>query len=267
MITHEKELIHILGKLVEEYPKNMTAIQRQDIPRIAFNISLSVALGCASRKALSDLEICDIGGGIGLFSLGCAALGLRRTVLVDDFNDAVNHQLGDSILDIHRRYGIEVVSRDVIATGIYDIKGRFDIITSFESMEHWHHSPKRLFHQIVEKLKPGGGVVIGVPNCVNMRKRMTVPLGIGKWSCLEEWYERETFRGHVREPDVSDLRYIARDIGLANVQIIGRNWLGYKSPNPAIRFLTKIMDYPLRLRPSLCADIYMTGIRNTSSRV
>jgi len=71
----------------------------------------------------------------------------------------------------------------------------------------------------------------------------------------------DTFRGYVREPDVSDLMYIASDIGLIDVRIIGRNWLGYKSPKPAIRILTKIMDYPLRLKPSLCADIYMTGIR------
>jgi hypothetical protein len=47
-------------------------------------------------------------------------------------------------------------------------------------MEHWHHSPKRLFRQVSDKLlKPGGRFVLAVPNCVNLRKRLSVPLGVG----------------------------------------------------------------------------------------
>ena len=184
---------------------------------------------------------------------------MKRTVLVDDFDDSVNHQVGSSILDLHRKLGVEVISRDVVEKGIHDLAGNFDIITTFDSMEHWHHSPKRLFHEVAEKLNPGGAFVLGVPNCVNMRKRVTVPLGFGKWSGIQEWYEVDKFRGHVREPDVSDLTYIACDMGLVDVKIYGRNWLGYYSESPAIRLATKIMDYPLRLNPSLCSDIYMIG--------
>jgi hypothetical protein len=92
-----------------------------------------------------------------------------------------------------------------------------------------------------------------------MRKRITVPLGVGKWSEMQDWYETVKFRGHVREPDVSDLMYIARDMGLVDIAIHGRNWLGYYSANPAIRFATRIVDYPLRLKPSLCSDIYLIG--------
>lgn len=76
---------------------------------------------------------------------------------------------------------------------------------------------------------------------------------------MQDWYEPEVFRGHVREPDVCDLKYIARDMGLVDVRIIGRNWLGYYSERAAIRIATKLMDYPLRLKPSLCSDLYMTG--------
>ena len=43
--------------------------------------------------------------------------------------------------------------------------------------------------------------MVGVPNCVNLRKRLTVPLGRGKWSPMADWYEQPSFRGHVREPD------------------------------------------------------------------
>lgn len=184
---------------------------------------------------------------------------MKRTVLVDDFDDSVNHRVGASILDLHKARGVEVISRDVVEKGISDIAGSFDIITTFDSMEHWHHSPKRLFHEVVEKLNPGGVFVLGVPNSVNMRKRITVPIGIGKWSSMQDWYEAEKFRGHVREPDVSDLNYIARDMGLVDIKIYGRNWLGYYSASQAIRLATKMIDYPLRLKPSFCSDIYMIG--------
>ena len=64
---------------------------------------------------------------------------------------------------------------------------------------------------------------------MNLRKRITVPLGYGKWSRMEDWYEEDRFRGHVREPDVADLRYIGADLDLKNIEILGRNWLGYQS--------------------------------------
>jgi 2-polyprenyl-3-methyl-5-hydroxy-6-metoxy-1,4-benzoquinol methylase len=251
------DLLHVLSNVANQYPKDLVDGQLRDIPRISFNIA--IALEAAKPKLNSELEICDLGGGIGLFSVGCAAYGMKRTVLIDDFDDSVNHKVGDSILTLHRRLGVEVIARNVVENGIDDIAGAFDIITTFDSMEHWHNSPKKLFHTVVNKLKPGGVFVLGVPNCVNIRKRITVPLGIGKSSGMQDWYEADKFRGHVREPDVSDLRYIARDMGLIDIRIYGRNWLGYKSARQAVRLVTKITDYPLRLKPSLCSDIYMIG--------
>jgi SAM-dependent methyltransferase len=247
----------VLRGVANQYPQDLAEAQCRDVARIAFNIK--IALIASKPKPIHNLEICDLGGGIGLFSVGCAAYGLKRSVLVDDFDDSINHRVGESILGLHRRYGVEVHSRDVVREGIGDLEGYFDIITTFDSMEHWHNSPKKLFHEVVEKLKPGGVFVLGVPNCVNMRKRLTVPFGVGKWSGIDEWYEAETFRGHVREPDLADLKYIASDMGLASIKLYGRNWLGYASSKPAVRFATKLMDYPLRAYPALCSDIYLVG--------
>lgn len=246
-----------LQRLAHEYPGEMVEDQLLDIPRIAFHLRL--ALDSVDRTEAAGLAICDLGGGVGMFSVACAALGFRRTVLVDDFLDPVNERTGDSILELHRRHGVEIVSRDLIGRGIADLEGEFDIVTTFDSMEHWHHSPRRLFDQVVGKLKPGGAFVLGAPNCVNLRKRLAVPLGFGKWSSLADWYDEDAFRGHVREPDVDDLRRIAGRMGLEDVSILGRNWLGYYLRNPALRTLARWADFPLRLRPSLCSDIYMTG--------
>ena len=89
----------------------------------------------------------------------------------------------------------------------------------------------------------------GVPNCVNLRERIAVPLGAGKWMAVAEWYEKESFRGHDREPDVGDLRYIARDLGLRDVRIFGRNWLGHASRRSWVRALTPMADRVLRPFP------------------
>lgn len=254
------ESLHdILTKAANQYPAEMISEQLVDIPRISYHIGLTLQV--AEPKLPSELEICDLGGGLGLFSIGCAAFGFKRTLLVDDFNDYISNSIGQGelVLDLHRGYGVEVVSRDVIAKGIGEIDGNFDVITTFDSMEHWHNSPKRLFAEVVEKLKPGGVFILGVPNSVNLRKRISVPLGKGNWSAMEHWYEQPQFRGHVREPVVDDLIYISNDMKLVNVKIYGRNWLGYCSRSAAIRSLTKLIDCPLRLKPSLCANIYMVG--------
>jgi SAM-dependent methyltransferase len=247
-------LEEILEDIARSYPSKLIEDQLRDIPRIAFNIRL--ALNGADPRAMS---ICDIGGGVGLFSTGCAALGMNA-LLVDDFADPINRRVGDAVFVVHKKYGVRILSRNVITDGLADISERFDVVTTFDSMEHWHHSPKRLFRQVGDELlKPGGRFVIGVPNCVNLRKRLSVPLGVGKWSSMEDWYQEPEFRGHVREPDVADLRYIALDMGLKDVQIFGRNWIGYASRSGLVRLGTWIADRPLRMFPSLCADIYMTG--------
>jgi SAM-dependent methyltransferase len=244
----------LLRGVADEYPPELRGGQRDDIRRIAYNIALSVG----DRPKGST--IADIGGGLGLFSVGCAAFGMR-SILVDDFRDPGNIQIARDVLAIHRRHGVTVRECDVIADGVDLAPGSIDVITSFDSIEHWHHSPKALLHGLMRALKPGGRLVIGAPNCVNLRKRISVPLGIGKWSTMRDWYEEKTFRGHVREPDVADLRYMAADLGLTDVSVVGRNWLGYGNRHAIVRRLTPIVDRALWPFPSLCSDLYVVGYK------
>ena len=239
--------------VAKEYPTDLISHALREIPRIEFHIWLAIV-----DKDPNSLHICDLGGGTGLFSVTCAALG-AEVLLVDDFNDPVNHQIGNSVLKVHETHGVKILQRDVIREGIEDVTQKFDVITTFDSMEHWHHSPKRLFRTVKELLMPNGKFILSAPNCVNLRKRITAPLGRGQWSSMQDWYEFEVFRGHVREPDVRDLRYIADDMQLENVRIYGYNWLGHLSDSLLIRTATRVIDVPLRYFPTLCSDIYMVG--------
>src|SRR5262249_31298523 len=155
--------------------------------------------------------ICDVGGGVGMFSVALRALGYQ-SILVDDFDDPINHAMGSDVLQVHRSYGVDVRSRDVLADSLDLAPGSLDTVTSFDCIEHLHHSPKQLFRTLARSLRPGGTFILCGPNAFNLRKRITTPLGIGSWSSMEDWYEPEKFRGHVREPSLADLCYIAEDI-------------------------------------------------------
>lgn len=251
-ILDHRALSGLLHRIAEEYPPSLRVAQHADVPRMAFNISRILAA--------RPTTVCDLGGGIGLFSVGCAALGIESW-LVDDFSDPVNIRFGDAPLKVHRRYGVRLKSADMLHEDMGFRAGQFDAVTSFDSIEHWHNSPRQLLRRVAVWLAPGGQFLLGAPNCVNILKRVTVPLGRGKWSPFEEWYELDEFRGHVREPDVDDLRSIAADMALERVSVFGRNWLGYRSKNRLVRLLVPIMDRPMQNFPSLCADIYVHGFK------
>ena len=92
----DHDLLDVLRNVANQYPKDLVDGQLRDIPRISFNIR--IALEAVKPKQHREIEICDLGGGIGLFSVGCASYGMKRSVLIDDFDDSVNHRVGDSIL-------------------------------------------------------------------------------------------------------------------------------------------------------------------------
>ena len=202
--------------------------------------------------------ICDLGGLFGDVASVCAALGMDAT-FVDDFRDSCHFDPSDNRFNIHKEYGARAVSRDIVANGIDFPDESIDVFSCFASMEHWHHSPKRLFSQVRQALKRGGAFVLSVPNCVDMAKRIMVPLGRSSWSSMDAWYEHEKFRGHVREPSVRDLYYIARDMKLTDVKVMGRNWSTYASRNSLLRGAGLLFDRLLRLRPTLCSEIYLVG--------
>lgn len=170
------QIQRVLYKVARTYPQaGMVKHQLGDVDRMAFSIRLALA-----GRDPKGLTVCDMGGGLSMFAPGCAALGMRA-VLVDDFQDSGTKRDGDDGFVAHRKFGVEVVNRDLIKDGL-DGLGPIDAVTTFDSMEHWHDSPKALFAQVREKLKPGGRFVLGVPNCVNLRKRITVPLILPPYS-------------------------------------------------------------------------------------
>lgn len=119
------------------------------------------------------------------------------------------------------RNGVEVINRDAMAD---EELPKADAITMFHVVEHLPNSPKALFGRCMTALPSGGAFVIAVPNAKPSQADRRSARQV-KWSTMVDWDEQPKFRAHVREADVSDLRYIAADLGLASVEVRGRNFL------------------------------------------
>jgi hypothetical protein len=128
------KVVQVFHRIAGEYPVGLREAERAEVARQAFHVTTALRLAPGGR-------IADVGGGIGLFSVACAALS-APTILIDDFADPVNEEYGDALLDLHRSYGVKVVRRDVVTDGLGMEPESLDLFASFDSIEHWHNSPK-----------------------------------------------------------------------------------------------------------------------------
>jgi SAM-dependent methyltransferase len=217
-------------------------------------------------------RLVDLGAGLSLFGPLCRSHGMDVT-LVDDFGGGGGVELGQGSQEIpllaafEKQFGLQVARQNFLEQPLLLPDASADVVTCFHSLEHWHHSPRRLFREIVRILKPGGFLIIATPNAVNIRKRVYVLFGRTNFPSLREWYEDgdPVFRGHVREPVVRDLQQLMEWNGLVVIATYGRNFIGRQSevlaflPAALLETVAKGSDRLLRLFPSLCSDIHVIG--------
>ena len=220
----------------------------------------------------SGKHLVDLGAGLSIFGPLCRAHGMRVT-LVDDFGGGGGVELDQRGQEVallqafEGELGITVVRENFLEHELPLPDKDVDVVTCFHSLEHWHHSPKRLFREIVRVLKPGGLLVLVTPNAVNLRKRLYVLFGRNNFPLLRDWYDDgdPVYRGHVREPVIRDLQQLMEWNGLQVVATYGRNFIGRNSkalrflPPALVRGLAAGSDRLLRYVPSLCSDIHVIG--------
>jgi SAM-dependent methyltransferase len=136
-------------------------------------------------------------------------------------------ELPAEIRPLYRDLGVKLVTRDVLYGAVEFPPNHFDAVVSFDGIQHLHTAPVDFFRRLKSWLRPGGAFILGVPNGKVRRSR---------------------------EPRVGDLKSLAKSMELRSVRIAGRNWLGSRRTP-----LHRGADHLLRLRPSLCADLYLIG--------
>jgi SAM-dependent methyltransferase len=95
-----------------------------------------------------------------------------------------------------------------------------DVVMLLNVREHLHDSPRPLLQSLLDRVRPGGHLLVTVPNAVNLRKRIAVLRGRTSLPPFAPYFQSSPpWRGHVREYVRDDLSSLARLLGLETVGI------------------------------------------------
>lgn len=208
--------------------------------------------------------IVDLGGGVNGLN-GFLSLQGKNVTSVDLFDEYYKwSSVTDPVL-IQKNYlaslGVNFIHADLVT---YDLLDDFapesvDCVVSYHTLEHLHHSPRRLLESALQVLKPGGTLLIEVPNAANLLKRIKLLSGKTNYPDFPTFYEKDQWVGHVREYTVGDLQQTARRLKLSPYRIEGRNWYGSLYRNKLTTPVAKPLDKLLQWRPGLCGSLFLIG--------
>ena len=236
--------IELVAQLGSRFPGALREGQLDDVERIAFHYEQVRGHG---------KSIADPWRGIALFSLVCAAQGMQ-TWLIDKFAHSVNESHSVGSIGLHQEFGVDVIETDVSTWWRFFESESLDIVTCFESMEHWHSSPQSVWRQARETLMSGGLLLISVPKCCKSSKEIVCPrrpLNLGRF---EDWYYPVAFGGHVRELTLPELVRAVEEAGFLVERPWRRNW---RKPKYITGWLWTPINALLRAFPTLCSTLYV----------
>ncbi|MEJ2207002.1 MAG: methyltransferase domain-containing protein, partial [Gemmatimonadota bacterium] len=145
-------------------------------------------------------RLLDIGSGpmdktaiLSLMGFDCCA--------VDDLADPWHMREGNKakIIAFSERLGIKFHHQQEGDHSVPFQSASFDVVSLLSVIEHLHVSPREILNTAGEYLKPGGLLVVVMPNSVNLRKRLSVLRGRTNHVPVDQFYACVgTWRGHVR---------------------------------------------------------------------
>jgi SAM-dependent methyltransferase len=205
----------------------------------------------------------DLGGGISGHNGLLAEFGMTVYV-VDLLGDYWENRAGAPSaireeVKLLEACGVHFISHEI---STYDLSEDFadnsvDVVTSFHCLEHLHRSPRLALESAMRVLKPGGKMLIEVPNAANARKRLALLCGRTNHEPYNDFYYTDPFVGHVREYTVGDLRQLAHNLGVSKYRVFGKNtvygeWVE-KIPSP----IWNSFEYALQAFPGLCSALLL----------
>jgi len=267
---NEDDLIRGLHKIVETFPHDIVerGINRNWMQYVFILKEIYPFLSVLQE----DCQFCDIGAGAAVVPLVLAQLGFGVN-LVDRWSEYAtdfDNQMGtiEDFVSRFRSFGVNYFSCDFMAEHIPLPSESQDLVSAFSVFEHLPR-PRILLDEIWRLLKPGGLVVILVPNTANLQNR--IRLLLGKSPHPHDWkdFYSPTFFGHYRELTRDELRQVFENEGYkilalhssnssqTNTKRAGGKWgKGWKgeSLNQLIRGLYLLA---VQLHPSLRYDLLL----------
>lgn len=163
-----------------------------------------------------QLDVLDLGAGAGVTSLVLRKLGMDVVVLDTwaEYRPEYDNQMGTANAMLHRfrRFSVPPVLGDLL-DGLPFREKRFDLVTLYDVIEHLPVSPRRLLTDVYRVLRPGGHLALTTPNLVNLRARLRLLSGRTIHFPIDEWFDGDSFYGHIREYTPRELRYMLESVG------------------------------------------------------
>lgn len=242
--------------VARRYPEPAATYYARDARRMSFQASLVFEPGKV---------FVDVGSGLTPLAFGLQLLGMRTT-MVDRFDYPVDRaQFGspEGVVRVLEDGGVRLAPTDIALDRLPLDDCSVDSVSCVACIEHLHSSPRPLFAEIKRILKPEGQFLLGCPNATNLRKRFSVLLGRSNLPAVDQfWTDGDpVWHGHVREPTISELQWMAEASGLEVVSRLGRNFIGEENYGWA----ASLLDQPLRRVPGLCSDIYVLARKPRST--
>jgi 2-polyprenyl-3-methyl-5-hydroxy-6-metoxy-1,4-benzoquinol methylase len=96
----------------------------------------------------------------------------------------------------------------------------FHLVTCLDVIEHLHGSPKNMLQEIHRILKPGGVLILGTPNAVQLYNRLSVLLGKSNYTNLDYFFNASyPYTAHVREYTRPEVKTILKWAGFQPIKI------------------------------------------------
>ena len=162
----EQQCLEALKQATALYPWELRRLHETPVRqgRYAFRMELS-------HK--NNGRLLSLGGGLDPSLLALRLLGMQIAI-IDDYSqryyEMPDYRIAREKFSAH---GVQIVQGDLLTSNFEIVEdSSVDCVSSFDCLEHLHHSPKAAFERAVAKLSQGGRFIIGVPNAVNLAKRL-----------------------------------------------------------------------------------------------
>ena len=222
-----------LSQLVNDFP----------IPGYLSGSPLKLASHLTVAQSVMSLlpvgsRVLDFGAGPGDKAILLQRLGFVCTA-VDDLKDEWHDEFREKILNMNSMAGVKYY----LSEDFFQKKQivEFDLIMLNDVLEHIHDSPRELLQELLKGLKPGGYLLITVPNAGNLRKRIHLLLGKTNLPDFRiYWWYPGKFRGHVREYVRGDLEKLSEFLNLDLIKLQGSSHMLSALSKPQRRVFTLV---------------------------
>jgi len=203
-----KALFSHLDQIAEEFPADL---RQRGIHRNwnAYRYVLTQISGLLESLPSSPGKYLDLGSGAGVIPLVMAEAGLQVSVMDTwkEYAEEADNLMGNFAQFAARfdRHGVQWTNHDIGETPLPFSPDSFDLITLFDVFEHLP-APRNVLEEIHRLLRPGGLLLVTLPNVANLRNRLRLLLGRSPHAdSIKTWFE-PVFFGHYREMTIGEMK-------------------------------------------------------------